>query len=238
MTNSFGARLRAVRERKGIGLDAIAHSTKINKALFEGLERGDISKWPSGLFRRAFIRAYAQAVGLDPEPVVAEFLASHPDPAVEPRTSAARGVRMLTPSPRSSADPTPLRLTLADESVASRSASALSVDGWPRRAAAAAYDAAIVLALAAGASMVVGGFSAAFAVAMACYFVGGVLMLGTSLGGFLVGRRRTRAAGTASPEARPRVLTGQFTSYRATHTTREPSDIQSVQAAGFGARKR
>ncbi|PYR02245.1 MAG: DUF4115 domain-containing protein, partial [Acidobacteria bacterium] len=65
MNDSFGTRLRAQRERQRIGLAAIAHSTKINVALFEALERDDVSRWPSGIFRRAFIRAYAEAVGLD-----------------------------------------------------------------------------------------------------------------------------------------------------------------------------
>ena len=90
MTDSFGARLRDAREQRRITLDAIAHSTKINKALFEGLERNDLSRWPSGIFRRAFIRAYAEAIGLDAEPILAEFVARFPDAAGQvPAASAA-----------------------------------------------------------------------------------------------------------------------------------------------------
>ena len=44
MNDSFGTRLRAQRERQRIGLAAIAHSTKINVALFEALERDDVSR--------------------------------------------------------------------------------------------------------------------------------------------------------------------------------------------------
>jgi hypothetical protein len=40
-----------------------------------------VSQWPTGIFRRAFIRAYARAVDLDADAVVREFLERYPDPA-------------------------------------------------------------------------------------------------------------------------------------------------------------
>ena len=70
---SFGQRLRLSRERLGISLEAIAASTKINRSLFAELERDDVSKWPGGIYRRAFVREYAAAIGLPAEAVVAEF---------------------------------------------------------------------------------------------------------------------------------------------------------------------
>ena len=79
MSEKFGARLRQRREAQGIDLDAVARRTKIKLSLLEALERDDVSGWPGGLFRRAFIRAYAQAVGLDPDCAVREFLADFPD---------------------------------------------------------------------------------------------------------------------------------------------------------------
>ena len=44
---------------------------KVSLPLLEGLEADDISRWPGGIFRRAFVRAYAEAVGLDPDAVSA-----------------------------------------------------------------------------------------------------------------------------------------------------------------------
>jgi hypothetical protein len=35
------------------------HSPKIPFVLLAGLERGDVEDWPSGLFGRAHVRAYA-----------------------------------------------------------------------------------------------------------------------------------------------------------------------------------
>jgi len=76
---SFGLRLRSERERRGIVLESIAASTKIKTSLLADLERGDLSKWPRGIFRRAFVREYAVSVGFAPEPIVAEFVRLFPD---------------------------------------------------------------------------------------------------------------------------------------------------------------
>jgi transcriptional regulator with XRE-family HTH domain len=83
MDSGLGTRLRTQRERKGVTLAAIADDTKISIALLEGLERDDVSRWPGGLFRRAYVRAYARAVGLEPEAIVREFGLLHPDPTSE-----------------------------------------------------------------------------------------------------------------------------------------------------------
>jgi transcriptional regulator with XRE-family HTH domain len=80
MAESFGARLRQRREEREIALTTIAEQTKIKVSLLEALERDDISHWPSGIFRRAFIRAYAHAINLDPDVVVREFFEIYPDP--------------------------------------------------------------------------------------------------------------------------------------------------------------
>jgi transcriptional regulator with XRE-family HTH domain len=93
MPESFGARLRQRRERRHIALTAIAERTKIKVSLLEGLERDDLSHWPPGIFRRAYVRAYAHAIGLEPDVVVREFLELHPDPveAVAPEWAIVSG---------------------------------------------------------------------------------------------------------------------------------------------------
>jgi transcriptional regulator with XRE-family HTH domain len=80
MPESFGARLRQRRENQKIALTTIAEQTKIKLSLLEALERDDLSRWPEGIFRRAFVRAYAHAIGLEPDVAVREFLDFHPDP--------------------------------------------------------------------------------------------------------------------------------------------------------------
>lgn len=71
--DTFGPRLRAERERRGISIETIASVTKVGGDLWEGLERNDFSRWPSGIFARAFVRDYARAIGLDADEAVDEF---------------------------------------------------------------------------------------------------------------------------------------------------------------------
>src|SRR5690242_9284429 len=80
-SQSLGARLRAERESRGFTLAQIAESTKIPHALLEALERNDLSRWPKGLYRRAFFRSYVTALGLRPDPLVLEFARLFPDDA-------------------------------------------------------------------------------------------------------------------------------------------------------------
>jgi transcriptional regulator with XRE-family HTH domain len=75
---TFGPRLRSERERRGISLETIATVTKVGIELWEGLERNDFSRWPTGIFARAFIRDYARAVGLDADEVIDEFCRLYP----------------------------------------------------------------------------------------------------------------------------------------------------------------
>jgi transcriptional regulator with XRE-family HTH domain len=80
MPDRFGARLRQRREERGIDLVTIARQTKIKQTLLEALERDDVSQWPTGVYRRAFIRAYARAIDFDPDTMVREFNECFPEP--------------------------------------------------------------------------------------------------------------------------------------------------------------
>ena len=70
---TFGPRLRRERERRGISLDTIALRTNVSVELWAGLENNDFSLWPGGLFARAFVRDYANAIGIDAEEAVDDF---------------------------------------------------------------------------------------------------------------------------------------------------------------------
>ena len=108
---AFGRRLTAARERHGVALDDIARAMKVSTALLAGIERGDASRWPKGLFRRAFFRDYAAAIGLAPDASVTEFLHLFPDGEEHPVAVAG------TAAGRAQADATPaLRLALASGS--------------------------------------------------------------------------------------------------------------------------
>ncbi|MGH9314425.1 MAG: helix-turn-helix domain-containing protein [Vicinamibacterales bacterium] len=76
--HSFGVRLRRERERRHISLEQLARETKVGADLWVGLERGDLSRWPAGIFARSFVRAYAMRVGLNASEVVDEFCRLYP----------------------------------------------------------------------------------------------------------------------------------------------------------------
>jgi transcriptional regulator with XRE-family HTH domain len=76
---AFAAGLRLERERRKITLASVAESTKISQSLLAALEHGDASRWPAGIYRRAFFREYAAAVGLSSESMLVEFLRLFPE---------------------------------------------------------------------------------------------------------------------------------------------------------------
>jgi transcriptional regulator with XRE-family HTH domain len=98
----FGEWLRRQRERQGITLKAIADQTKVSAALFAALERGDCSRWPAGIYSRAWVRNYALAIGLDPELATERFThcfaeTAFPDPEpVAVERPLIRALRKLT----------------------------------------------------------------------------------------------------------------------------------------------
>ncbi len=71
--NEFGLHLKQARENRGMSLRQIAGATKISTVALEALERGDFSRLPGGIFSRAFVRAYAIEVGLDPDETVVKY---------------------------------------------------------------------------------------------------------------------------------------------------------------------
>jgi transcriptional regulator with XRE-family HTH domain len=192
----FGHRLRMERERRTITLASISDNTKISQSLLEALERDDVSRWPSGIFRRSFIRAYAQAVGLDPDVTAKEFLERFPDPADSPlptptessatvaavQTARAPGrVRKLVPTRAvKTSRGTVVRLTIA--APASTFASGGILEEVKRRWAAAACDVGVVAAIATLLSTVVNEFWRPFGVIALAYYVGSIIILGNTPG--------------------------------------------------------
>jgi len=182
----FGSRLRRERERRHIALSSISANTKINVALFEGLERDDVSRWPSGIFRRAFIRAYAEGIGLDPDTVTREFNERFPDPEF-----AAASAPELKPAITAHAN-TVLRLTLADGGTPFIRGRV--IPDMRRRWAAVASDACVAFAIAVLVFLASGKFWAPLSVTALGYYLGGILLLGNTPGVCLWGRASEETA--------------------------------------------
>jgi cytoskeleton protein RodZ len=86
---SFGTHLREAREKRGVSLRQIATSTRISIRTLEALENNEIKKLPGGIFSRAFVRSYAQEIGLDPDEAVREFVHQFPLEHVTAGTKSA-----------------------------------------------------------------------------------------------------------------------------------------------------
>ena len=69
----FVTRLRRQRLRARVSVEQIADTLRIKPELIAAFENNDLSEWPRGLYSRAWVRAYATAVDLDPVDTVDEF---------------------------------------------------------------------------------------------------------------------------------------------------------------------
>jgi cytoskeleton protein RodZ len=73
---SLGQSLREAREARLISLEEIASSTKIVRRYLEALENDRFDIMPGGFFIKGIVRAYANAIGLDAEEVLARYKAA------------------------------------------------------------------------------------------------------------------------------------------------------------------
>jgi hypothetical protein len=77
-----GAKLREERERRGIGIDEIEAETRIRAKFLLALEEERFDVLPGPAYVRAFVRDYAEQLGLDPQELVAV-------PLLDPRARIA-----------------------------------------------------------------------------------------------------------------------------------------------------
>nr|WP_217366896.1 helix-turn-helix domain-containing protein [Brevibacillus sp. AF8] len=70
--------MQRAREEKGITLDDIQRITKIQRRYLEAIERGHFHVLPGHFYARAFIKSYAEAVGLDPNHILTHFQSDLP----------------------------------------------------------------------------------------------------------------------------------------------------------------
>ncbi|GIP33139.1 helix-turn-helix domain-containing protein [Paenibacillus sp. J2TS4] len=85
--HELGQLLKKQRIEKGISLDDLQETTKIRKRYLEAIEEGNYKVLPGNFYVRAFIKTYAEAVGLDPNELLQLYRnvlpATDPDTAVE-----------------------------------------------------------------------------------------------------------------------------------------------------------
>lgn len=75
-----GEALEYARRQLGRDLVSVADQTCVRRAYLEAIDNMRLDQLPSRPFVIGYIRAYADAVGLDPDAAVAKFKADYPDP--------------------------------------------------------------------------------------------------------------------------------------------------------------
>ncbi|MBM6618373.1 helix-turn-helix domain-containing protein [Bacillus suaedaesalsae] len=68
-----GQRLKEARTEKNLSLEELQNITKIQKRYLQNVEEGNFDALPGVFYARAFVKQYAEAVGLDPEMIFEEY---------------------------------------------------------------------------------------------------------------------------------------------------------------------
>ncbi len=69
----IGDTLSAARTRRAVDLEEVHEATGIRPRYLEAIEQEDWDALPEDFYARSFIRKYAQFLGVDPDPLVAEY---------------------------------------------------------------------------------------------------------------------------------------------------------------------
>jgi transcriptional regulator with XRE-family HTH domain len=181
---TLGSWLRRERERRGITLAQIAEDTKVAVPLLQGLEADDLSRWPGGIFRRAFARSYATAIGLDAEMVVQRIEEEHPTEDAEATMGGRRRVPDQPPA-AVAAGPSAIQSrperAPAPSGIAPRRLSRDQIVGLPIRLRATAAALELLIGGAIGFGFAAAGSRLLWPVLIiAAYYAAGVLLTGTT----------------------------------------------------------
>lgn len=74
---TIGEQFKAAREAKGVLEPEAADATRILTKIIIAMEADDFSEIAAPTYAKGFIRLYAKYLGLDPEPLVAEYTEQH-----------------------------------------------------------------------------------------------------------------------------------------------------------------
>lgn len=87
----IGACLRHAREARGMTLGDVATTTKISTSALGAIERNDFARLPGGVFRKAYVKAFAVEVGLSADELAREYQAQFETPTRSAPTAEAGG---------------------------------------------------------------------------------------------------------------------------------------------------
>jgi flagellar biosynthesis protein FlhG len=80
-----GPRLRRLRMHRGVELDEIASTTKVNPTYLHFIEEERFAELPAAVYVRGFVMGYASSVGLDPRRVAESYMGRYEESRNNPR---------------------------------------------------------------------------------------------------------------------------------------------------------
>ncbi|MBU5466709.1 DUF4115 domain-containing protein [Virgibacillus sp. MSJ-26] len=86
----IGARLKEAREEKGISLESLQETTKIQKRYLQAIEEENFNILPGRFYARAFIKEYALAVNINVDELFEEYEDDLPKPEEQTSTQYTR----------------------------------------------------------------------------------------------------------------------------------------------------
>jgi hypothetical protein len=92
----FHTGLHRARIQAGIGLTDLAARTRLSPRVVQRIDEGRFAELPGGVYARAYVRAFASEVGLDPKEVLLDLEAVLP-PAEDP-LDGLRAARQTAPT--------------------------------------------------------------------------------------------------------------------------------------------
>jgi cytoskeletal protein RodZ len=84
--------LKALRESRGLTIEAIFNVTKVRPAFLEAIENGNFQILPERIYSEAFIKSYAVQIGANPEDILARYRSflKLPDPGKVPEKKSEK----------------------------------------------------------------------------------------------------------------------------------------------------
>ena len=74
---SVGHALSQARVAAGLTIDEVSTTTRVRVPILQSIEQDDFSRCGGDVYARGHIRTFARAVGVDPEPLVEQYVAEH-----------------------------------------------------------------------------------------------------------------------------------------------------------------
>ena len=113
----FGKTLREAREAKGYTFTQVAEMTHLKSSTIEQLEKEDFSSIAAPIYGRGFVKLYCEAVGIDPKPLITEFMAimnGEHDITIRERPAAAEPAPAPEPESKPAPAPAPEHMSEPD----------------------------------------------------------------------------------------------------------------------------